>query len=110
MKTETVSLENGYGRSLAEPIIAKHDGAPFDRSAFDGYAIRDEDSTTATEESPAHVQVIGEIGAGHIGERPIGQNEAYRIMTGAIIPENANAIVMLEETVQTEAGFTISKR
>lgn len=110
MKTETVSLDNAYGRILAEPIIAKHDVPPFDRSAFDGYAIRAEDSTTATEESPAHFQVIGEIGAGHIGERPIGQNEAYRIMTGAIIPENANAIVMLEETVQTEAGFTISKR
>lgn len=107
--TETIPLEHAYGRILAEPIIAEHDVPPFNRSAYDGYAIRAEDSVNATAEQPKAFHVIGEIGAGHIGERALGEKEAYRIMTGAILPENADAIVMLEETVETDEGFTITK-
>jgi len=107
--TETVDLDYAYGKILAEPIIAKHDVPPFNRSAYDGFAIRAEDSFHASTEKPVEFRVIGEIGAGHLGERPIGKNEAYRIMTGAIIPENANAVVMLEETTETKAGFLITK-
>ncbi len=107
--TETIPLEHAYGRILAEPIIAEHDVPPFNRSAYDGYAIRAEDSVNATAERPKAFLVIGEIGAGHIGERALGEKEAYRIMTGAILPENADAIVMLEETVETDEGFTITK-
>jgi|SRR5690625_216132 len=110
MQTETISLESAYGRVLAESIIAKHDVPPFDRSAYDGYAIRAEDSVGASANNPVQFQVIGEIGAGHLGERPIVKNEAYRIMTGAILPESADTIVMLEETVETGKGFTIKKQ
>lgn len=106
---ETIPLEHAYGRILAEPIIAEHDVPPFNRSAYDGYAIRAEDSVNATAERPKAFLVIGEIGAGHVGERALGEKEAYRIMTGAILPENADAIVMLEETVETDEGFTITK-
>lgn len=108
--TETVSLHEAYGRVLAEPIIAEHDVPPFNRSAYDGYAIRAEDSANATENRPVAFQVIGEIGAGHVGEKPLREKEAYRIMTGAILPENADAIVMLEETEETDVGFTITRR
>src|SRR5690625_3044279 len=107
--TETVSLEDAYGRILAEPILAEHDVPPFNRSAYDGYAIRAVDSTDASSDQPASFRVIGEIGAGHIGEDPLGEKEAYRIMTGAILPENADAIVMLEETTETANGFTIER-
>src|SRR5690625_1681213 len=107
--TETIPLEHAYGRILAEPIIAQHDVPPFNRSAYDGFAIRAEDSKMATIDNLVYLQVFGEIGAGHLGERQIGTNEAYRIMTGAIVPENADALVMLEETIETENGFTISK-
>jgi len=106
---EIIPLDKAYGRVLAEPIIAKHDVPPFNRSAYDGYAIRAKDSQTATSGNPAHFHVIGEIGAGYVGEKALGEGEAYRIMTGAILPEQADAIVMLEETTETDTGFTITK-
>lgn len=102
---EKVALEKAYGRVLSEPIIATHHVPPFNRSAFDGYAIRAQDSTHASPQHPVSFRVIGEIGAGHVGDKPIGENEAYRIMTGALLPDSADAIVMLENTVETSDGF-----
>lgn len=107
--TEIVPLESAYGRVLAEPIIAKHDVPPFDRSPYDGFAIRATDSAGASGDNRLPFNVIGEIGAGHIGDRPIGEKEAYRIMTGAQIPENADAVVMFEQTVESDNGFTLRK-
>ena len=109
IEKEMVSLEDAYGRVLAEPIIAKHDVPPFDRSPYDGFAIRSLDSVGAAGENRISFSVVGEIGAGHVGEKPIGEKEAYRIMTGAQIPENADAVVMLEQTVETDGGFTLRK-
>lgn len=107
--TENVQLEDALGRILAEPIIAKHDVPPFDRSPYDGFAIRAADSAGASGERRVAFTVIGEIGAGHVGERPIGSQEAYRIMTGAQIPEQADAVVMLEQTVEQPDSFTVRK-
>lgn len=109
LATETIPLEKANGRVLAEPIIAEHDVPPFNRSAFDGYAIRAEDSNNASESSPVSLRVIGEIAAGDVANKPIANGEAYRIMTGGQLPQGANAIVMLEDTVPTENGFSITK-
>lgn len=107
--SEIVPLKDAYGRILTEAILAKHDVPPFNRSAYDGYAIRAVDSQEASEEKPAKFSIIGNIGAGHVGDQPLKENKAYRIMTGAILPENADAIVMLEDTEKTADGFSISK-
>ncbi|WP_438318946.1 molybdopterin molybdotransferase MoeA [Sporosarcina sp. FA9] len=109
LESEEIPLENAYGRILAEPLLAKHDVPPFDRSPYDGYAIRSEDTDGASGDSRVPFHVIGEIGAGHVADRPINKGEAFRIMTGALIPENANAVVMFEQTVETEDAFTIRK-
>lgn len=106
---ETIPLQAAYGRILAEPIIAKHDVPPFNRSAYDGFAIRAEDSAQATTDNPVAFRVIGEIGAGHVGEQELQTGEAYRIMTGAILPPKADAIIMLEDTTETADGFSITK-
>lgn len=107
--TEMIDLEHAYGRVLAEPIIAKHDVPPFDRSPYDGFAIRSTDSEGASGDNRISFKVIGEIGAGYVGDKPNGEKEAYRIMTGAKIPENADAVIMLEQTVEMEDGFTLRK-
>lgn len=107
--TEILPLEDTYGRVLAEPIVAKHDVPPFDRSPYDGFAIRAEDSTGASGDTRKAFNVVGEIGAGHVADRPIEQGESFRIMTGALIPENADAVVMLEQTVENDQGFTLRK-
>ncbi|MBO0586771.1 gephyrin-like molybdotransferase Glp [Sporosarcina sp. E16_8] len=107
--TETISLEHTYGRILAEPINAKHDVPSFDRSPYDGFAIRARDTAGASGDNRIPFIVIGEIGAGHVAERGIEEGEAYRIMTGAPIPENADAIVMLEQTTEGKDRFTVRK-
>lgn len=108
--TETVPLNKAYGRILAEALVASHDVPPFNRSAFDGYAVRAEDTKSAAKNQPIQFKVLGNIGAGEVGELPLGKDEAYRIMTGAILPENADAIIMLEETETTETGFSVKKQ
>ncbi len=107
--TETVLLEQTYGRILAQSIIAGHDVPSFDRSPYDGFAVRAQDTAGASGENRVAFNVIGEIGAGYMADREIGEMEAYRIMTGAPIPESADAVVMLEQTVEQTSGFTLRK-
>src|SRR5690625_2854233 len=109
MDAKKIKIQDAYGHVIAEPIIAKHDVPPFNRSAFDGYAIRAKDSEGASIAKKTEFTVIGTIGAGDVAKKPLEPYESYRIMTGAILPENADAIVMLEETEATEKGFTITK-
>ena len=66
---ETIPLEHTYGRILAEPIIAKHDVPSFDRSPYDGFAVRAEDTAGASGDNRIPFTVIGEIGAGHVADR-----------------------------------------
>ncbi|ARD48689.1 gephyrin-like molybdotransferase Glp [Sporosarcina sp. P33] len=109
LETEILPLEDTYGRVLAEPIVAKHDVPPFDRSPYDGFAIQAADSAGASGDERKAFRVIGEIGAGHVADRPIEKGESFRIMTGALIPEQADAVVMLEQTIENDDGFTLRK-
>ncbi|RAK17012.1 molybdopterin molybdotransferase [Anoxybacillus vitaminiphilus] len=99
---ETVSLEDAYGRYLAEPLIADHDVPPFDRSPYDGFAIRAIDSAAASSTNPVEFEVIEEIGAGKVAEKAVQPFQTVRIMTGAQMPPECDAVVMLELTKQYE--------
>ncbi|MDM5189466.1 molybdopterin molybdotransferase MoeA [Bacillus sp. DX4.1] len=99
---ELLPLELAYGRTLAEDLVADHDVPSFDRSPYDGFAIRAEDTASASYENPTLFEVIGEIGAGSIFPQEVGPFQAVRIMTGAQIPKGCNAVVMLELTHQYE--------
>lgn len=94
---ETVTLEDSYGRILARPLIAAHDVPVFDRSPYDGYAIRARDSADASGSNRIEFNVIDHIGAGEVSVKKLGPNQAIRIMTGAQLPEGADAVVMLEQ-------------
>ncbi len=92
---EPVTLLHGGGRVLAEPITADRDIPPFPRSTRDGYAVRAADLAKL----PAKVRVIGEIKAGPTQIPPaLNPGQAYSIMTGAPLPQGANAVVMVEYT------------
>ncbi|MGD6815979.1 gephyrin-like molybdotransferase Glp [Metabacillus sp. 84] len=93
---ERVPLEEAYGRFLAEDLIADHDVPAFDRSPYDGFAIRAEDTIAASAENPAVFEVTGEIGAGSLYTKAAEKGHAVRIMTGAALPAGFNAVVMLE--------------
>jgi len=95
---EGVVLENASGRVLAEDVICSDAFPPFDRSAMDGYALRAKDTFGASEGSPALLEVCGEV---KMGEKPaigVGPAGAVRISTGGMLPEGADAVVMVEYT------------
>lgn len=96
--SEKVSLQESFGRFLAEDLVADHPVPPFDRSPYDGFAIRSIDTKHASAEQPAAFEVIDEIGAGSVSEYTLGEMQAIRIMTGAQIPSGCDAVVMLELT------------
>src|SRR5688500_8554390 len=73
---EQVSLQESYGRYLAEDLIATHPVPPFDRSPYDGFAIRALDTVNAKADQPVEFEVIDEIGAGSVSKESVGQNQA----------------------------------
>ncbi|WP_208589097.1 molybdopterin molybdotransferase MoeA [Gracilibacillus suaedae] len=101
-ETEYMPLTNVHQRILAEDLIADHDVPPFDRSPYDGYALRSEDTTEVTDHTPKILEVVGHIGAGSVHHEYVANNQAVRIMTGAPIPDGADAVIMLEDTTAFE--------
>ena len=93
MGKETVDLRTATGRILAESIEADRLIPPRDNSAMDGFAVRSADLT-----EPGELRVVLDLPAGHPSDRKLGPGEAARIMTGAAIPDGADAVVMQEET------------
>jgi molybdopterin molybdotransferase len=91
LATEQVPLLESAGRILAEEITADRDYPPFARSARDGFAIRAADV-------PGELRVIGEVRAGEVYRGSVGSGGAVEIMTGAPLPEGADAVVMVEHT------------
>lgn len=108
---ETVPISDSYGRILAEAIVARHDVPLCHRSAYDGFAIRSEDSTRAAEHNRILFHFMEHLGAGDLASRELHRGEAVRIMTGAAMPRQADAVVMLEQAQTSERGdsFTIRR-
>lgn len=101
---ERVPLTKSYGRILGEDVVADSDVPHFNRSPYDGFAIRAEDTKEANFEHPISFEVVGEIGAGFVFTEEVKDFQAVRIMTGAAIPTGCDAVVMLELTESYEQG------
>src|SRR4030042_6126509 len=95
---EKVSLLDALGRVIAEDIDASRDLPPFDNSAMDGYAVRSEDIQNASSSHPVRLEVIEDLPAGFISKKKLEKGQAIRIMTGAPVPEEAEAVVPGEDT------------
>lgn len=95
-ETELISIDDSHGRFLAEDIKATHDVPHFDRSPYDGFAIRANDTKEASPTNPVELEVIDHIGAGMVSSKTVGPFQAVRIMTGAQMPNGSDAVVMLE--------------
>lgn len=93
LTTETVSLREAAGRVLAEAVASDLDSPPYTKALMDGYAVRSADLA-----APTMLTVIEEVAAGRTPTRVVGPGEATRIMTGAPIPNGADAVVPHEET------------
>jgi molybdopterin molybdotransferase len=89
-----VEIEEAFGRILAAPVLADRDYPPFDRSTRDGFAVRSEDSCNPG----ARLECIGELRAGGTFDGAVRAGQCVEIMTGAAIPQGADAVVMIEHT------------
>ncbi|HZD60883.1 MAG TPA: gephyrin-like molybdotransferase Glp [Anaerolineae bacterium] len=107
LETEEVPILESLGRVLDEDIYAEADVPPFDNSAMDGYAVRSEDVAGAWPGGPVELRVLGDVAAGYVPESPVGKGETIRIMTGAQMPEGADAVIMVENTERTDGGVLI---
>jgi molybdopterin molybdotransferase len=104
--TEPVPVEQSAGRVLAAHVVADSNIPGFDRSVVDGYAVRSSDTTGAGEAVPALLRFVGRVAMGTSDRKiVIGESECAYIPTGGVLPEGADAAVMVEYA--EEAGDTI---
>ncbi|WP_433947663.1 molybdopterin molybdotransferase MoeA [Brevibacillus agri] len=99
---EEVSLEAACGRTLAEEVTAPEPMPHFRRSGMDGFAIMASATKGASPESPVLLEVIEHVPCGLVPTKAVSPNTATRIMTGAMVPEQADAVIMLEMTDNVE--------
>ena len=100
MDEEVVPLEAAYGRVLAREICSPLDVPPWDNSAMDGYAVHASDTSSAG----VRLRINETIGAGDVGTVVVASGTASAIMTGAPMPEGADAVVMVEWTDAARSG------
>jgi molybdopterin molybdotransferase len=98
LEPERVPILDALGRVLAEQVTSDSDIPPFDNSAMDGYAVREVDVAGATVETPVRLAVVGSVAAGYVAGMHVAPGTALRIMTGAPMPDGADAIVPYEDT------------
>ncbi len=106
---ERVALPDALGRVLAEAITAPADIPSRANTAMDGFAVRAGDVESASEESPITLDVVATLAAGYVADRDVGPGQAIRIMTGAPMPDGADAVVMVEYTESEGDRVRISR-
>ncbi len=95
---EDIPLSQARGRILAATLPSPLDFPHWDNSAMDGYAVRFEDVQTATAATPVTLTVIEEIPAGKPPQQRVGPGQSARILTGSMVPDGADTIVIQEDT------------
>jgi molybdopterin molybdotransferase len=98
LKAEAVSLADACGRVLAADIQASEPVPPFNRATMDGYAVRSGDTFGASESLPALLEIAGEVLMGESPKVVVAPEKAVAIPTGGMLPEGADAVVMVEYT------------
>ncbi len=94
---EEISLLAAYDRVLKENVVSTLDIPPFHRSTVDGFAVKAEDTFGAEENQPVTLQLCGLVSVGEQPKIKVAKGEAAEIVTGAPIPEGADAVVMVED-------------
>ena len=101
MPVDTMPVEGAVGRYLAEPLAARRTQPPADLSAMDGYAVRGDDLAGPW-------RVVGESAAGHPFMGALAKGQAVRIATGALVPANADCVILQEDVAREGADLRIS--
>jgi molybdenum cofactor synthesis domain-containing protein len=105
--TEDISLLEARNRVLAEDLASALDIPPFNRSTVDGYAVKAEDTFGAEENQPVKLKVCGVVNVGEPPKISVAKGEATEIVTGAPVPEGADAVVMVEDTGRENNSLSV---
>jgi molybdopterin molybdotransferase len=105
---EIAWLSEARGRVAAAPLDSPIALPPWDNSAMDGYAIRAADVSTASEDAPVTIEVVGEIRAGEASEATVRRGTALRIATGARLPPGADAVIPVEATTPLDMSGAVA--
>ena len=105
--TERIPLSQCGGRILAQDLTAQENIPSFDRSPYDGYALRSEDTAAAAKDAPVTLRVLEEIPAGAVPTKTVIPETAAKVLTGAPIPDGADAVIMYEKTEFTKEYVTL---
>lgn len=97
LDSERIDFTDSLGRFLAEDVTSDMNMPPFDKAAMDGYACRREDLGN-------ELKVIEVLPAGKVPEKSIGKNQCAKIMTGAIVPDGADCVIMVEYTEEIDGN------
>jgi molybdenum cofactor synthesis domain-containing protein len=104
---EEISLLEACNRVLRENVVSTLEIPPFNRSTVDGYAVKAEDTSGAEENQPVKLKVCGVVDVGEPPKISIAKGEAAEIVTGAPIPEGADAAVMVEDTDREDVELLV---
>ena len=97
-ETEEVSLKEAYGRVLAGDIVSRENIPDFRRSTVDGYGVVAADTQGASESVPSILEITGQVLMGRPAEKEVHPGECMYVPTGGMVPEGADAVVMIEHT------------
>jgi molybdopterin molybdotransferase len=100
-----VEIEEAFAHILAAPVLADRDYPPFDRSTRDGFAVPSEDARTPG----ARLECVGELRAGGRFDAVVAPGQCIEIMTGAAVPQGADAVVMIEHTKRDARTITLER-
>ncbi len=105
MGTEIVATVRARSRVLAEDLYSQVDLPHFHRAAMDGYAVKAKDTFGASQSLPAYLKLAGVVEMGKEATQALNKGEAMRISTGGMMPPDADAVVMVEYTDETDGGL-----
>jgi molybdopterin molybdotransferase len=108
LPTEPVPVAEALGRVLAADVTSLEDVPAFDNSAMDGFAVRAQDTSSASPASPVRLTVVAESRAGRPSAIPIARGQAAGISTGAMLPEGADAVVRKEDCTESGKGVDVT--
>src|ERR1700682_1778260 len=107
LDAQDTPLLEARGRVLADEVPSDRDAPPSTTPAMDGYAVRAGDTSPASAAAPVRLEILGEIRAGVAPPTSVRPSTALRIMTGAVMPEGADAVVRVEDTAERDGRVDI---
>ncbi len=108
LPAELIAAGDAVGRVLAEDVASDIDSPPYDKALVDGFAIRSED--VRPESLPVELRILETITAGQTPSQPLSAGQATRIMTGALLPSGADAVVMVEQAEVGDDGRVVLRQ